>query len=77
MFDIRNLKYVYKNIIYKNQYNKNDYFYLYQFNNIYKKRYNLKYNLKLLNKNTYNVLNNSDNLHKLNKKKKYYHIKEN
>jgi hypothetical protein len=77
MFDIRNLKYAYKDIIYKSEYNKNDYFYLYQFNNIYKKKYNLKYNLKLLNKNTYNILNNVDNLQKLNEKKKYYYIKEN
>jgi hypothetical protein len=77
IFDIRNLKYAYKDIYYKNKYNKNDYFYLYQFNNIYKKRYNLKYNLKLLNKNTYNVLNNSDKLLKLNEKKKYYYIKKN
>ena len=77
IFDARNLKYSYKDIFYRNEYNKEDYFYLYQFNNIYLKRYNLKYNLKLLNKETYNVLNNFDNLQKLNNKKKYYYIKKN
>lgn len=77
MFDNRNLKYFYKDIYYKNEYNKEDYYYLYQFNNIYIKRYNLKYNLKLLNNDTYNILTNLDNLQKLNNKKKILLYKKN
>jgi len=79
-FDIRNFKYLYKNIFYKENYNKDNYFFLYQFNNIYKNRYNLNYNLKLLNKDTYSILNNSDKLNKLKVLKKnilYKKIKKN
>jgi hypothetical protein len=74
-FDMRNFRYLYRGILFKQQYDKNDYFFLYQFNNLYIKRYNLKRNLKLLNNNTYNVLNNSSNLDRLYNKKKYYYIK--
>ena len=35
MFDLRNLKYAYKNICYKETYDNNDYYFLYQFNDIY------------------------------------------
>jgi hypothetical protein len=74
-FDLRNLKYIYRDINYKEEYIKDDYFFLYQFNDEYIKKYNLKHNLKLLNNNTYNILNNPDNLQKLNNIKKYYYIK--
>jgi len=76
MFDLRNFKYVYKNISYKETYDNNDSYFLYQFNDIYLKEYNLKRNLELLNNNTYNILNNLDNLQKLNNKKKKYYIKK-
>jgi hypothetical protein len=73
---MRNFRYLYKCISFKQQYNKNDYFFLYQFGNLYSKRYNLKRNLKLLNTRTYDVLNNSDCLDELHNKKKYYYIKK-
>ena len=63
-FDLRNLKYVYKDISYKEVYDKDDSFFLY--NSMYLKEYNLKRNLKLLDKNTFNILNNLDNIKKLN-----------
>ena len=75
VFDYRNFKYIYKNIIYKSIYNNKDYYFLYEFNNIYIKRYNLKYNVKLLNKFTYNILNNTDNLKILENKKKIIYAK--
>jgi len=75
MFDLRNLKYSYKNISYKYYYNEADYFFLYKFEDLYKKKYNLRYNLKLINKDTYNILNNPDNLCKLSNRKKHYYIK--
>jgi hypothetical protein len=67
---------LYKHTLFKQQYNKNDYFFLYQFNKLYMKRYNLKRNLKLLNAKTYNVLNNSNNLDELCNKKKYYYTRK-
>jgi len=76
VFDYCNFKYIYKNILYKHIYSNNDYYFLYEFNNIYIKRYHLKYNVKLLDKSTYNILNNLDNIKILNNKKKYIYIKQ-
>jgi len=75
-FDKRNLRYLYRRISFKHSYSKGDYFFLYQFNNQYTKRHNLKRNLELLGERTYNILNNSDCVDELNNKKKYYHIKK-
>lgn len=72
-FDVRNFRCLYKNIHYKEAYDKDDYFFLYQFDDIYESRYNLKYSLKLLNKETFSVLNSADKLDKLNSLKKYYY----
>ena len=75
-FDPRNLKYIYKSASYKDNYNKDDFFFLHQFDNIYIKRYNLKRNVQFLNKDTYNILNNADNLQELSNRKKYYYKKK-
>ena len=70
IFNNHNLKYIYISNFYKFIYS-NNYYFLYQFNKIYLKRYNLKYNLKFLNKSTYNILNNYDQLNTFNKKKQF------
>jgi hypothetical protein len=76
MFDKKNFKYIYKSIDYKVEYNKSNYFYLYQYNRLYVKNYNLKHNLKLFNKNTFNILSNTDKIERLNNIKKYYYYKK-
>jgi len=76
VFDYCNFKYIYKDILYKHFYSNDDYYFLYEFNNIYLKKYNLKYNVKLLNKFTYNILNNFDNCERLNNKKKYIYTEK-
>src|SRR6185295_7360376 len=43
--DIRNFRCLYKNIFYKENYDKENYFFLYQFDDVYKRKYNLNYNL--------------------------------
>lgn len=76
IFDLRNLKYSYKDSYYKVIYNKKAYYFLYEFNKLYLKRYNLKRNIKLLNTNTYNIFANYDNLLKFDDLKKIIYIKK-
>lgn len=76
IFNIKNFRYLYKNIFYKEKYYKENYFFLYQFNDIYKRRYNLNHSLKLLNKDTYSILNNVDKLNELKNLKKNIYIKK-
>jgi len=76
MLDKKNFRYIYKSIDYKIEYNKNDYFYLYQYNNLYKKNYNLRLNIKFFNEDTFNILTNLDKIDQLKKKKKYYYYKK-
>jgi len=71
MRDKKNFKYIYKDIDYKVKYNKSNYF-----NNLYIKNYNLKYNIKLFNEKTFNILNNSNKIASLNNIKKYYYYKK-
>lgn len=76
MFDKKNFKYLYKSLDYNIKYDKNSNFYLYQYNRTYIKNYNLKRNVKLFNKGTFNILSNVDKISQLNNRKKYYYYKK-